>query len=139
MIVQDIYLEDYDWSVRVYYAVNEYYISNILVDLIDIDCDKEAYFNIKRLMEMRKNNIGFTYSNIEERASLVLIGITDSADEFQDTYDHEKGHLVMHISRALGIDPYSEEYQYLAGEVGKRMFMKAKKLLCDTCRRHISN
>ena len=22
MIVQDIYLEDYDWSVRVYYAVN---------------------------------------------------------------------------------------------------------------------
>ena len=139
MIVQDIYLEDYDWSVRVYYAVNEYYISNILVDLIDIDCDKEAYFNIKRLMEMRKNNIGFTYSNIEERASLVLIGITDSADEFQDTYDHEKGHLVMHISRALGIDPYSEEYQYLAGEVGKRMFVKAKKLLCDTCRRHISN
>ena len=139
MIVQDIYLEDYGWSVRVYYAVNEYYISNILVDLIDIDCDKEAYFNIKRLMEMRKNNIGFTYTNIEERASLVLIGITDSADEFQDTYDHEKGHLVMHISRALGIDPYSEEYQYLAGEVGKRMFKKAKKLLCDTCRRHISN
>ena len=113
MIVQDIYLENYDWSVRVYYAVNEYYISNILVDLIDIDCDEEAYFNIKRLMEMRKNNIGFTYSNIEERASLVLIGITDSANEFQDTYDHEKGHLVMHISRALGIDPYSEEYQYL--------------------------
>ena len=139
MIVQDIYLENYDWSVRVYYAVNEYYISNILVDLIDIDCDEEAYFNIKRLMEMRKNNIGFTYSNIEERASLVLIGITDSANEFQDTYDHEKGHLVMHISRALGIDPYSEEYQYLAGEVGKRMFRKAKKLLCDTCRRHISN
>ena len=139
MIVQDIYLENYDWSVRVYYAVNEYYISNILVDLIDIDCDKEAYFNIKRLMEMRKNNIGFTYSNIEERTSLVLIGITDSADEFQDTYDHEKGHLVMHISRALGIDPYSEGYQYLAGEVGKRMFKKAKKLLCDTCRRHISN
>lgn len=139
MIVQDIYLEDYDWSVRIYYAVNEYYISNILVDLIDIDCDKEAYFNIKRLMEMRKNNIGFTYSNIEERVSLVLIGITDNADEFQDTYDHEKGHLVMHISRALGIDPYSEEYQYLAGEVGKRMFKKAKKLLCDTCRKYISN
>jgi len=139
MIVQDIYLEDYDWSIRVYYAVNEYYISNILIDLIDIDCNKEAYFKIKKLMEDRKNNIGFTYSNIEKRASIVLIGMTDSADEFQDTYDHEKGHLVMHISRALGIDPYSEEYQYLAGEIGKRMFKKAQKLLCDTCRKYVSN
>ena len=139
MIVQDIYLEDYDWCVRIYYAVDQYYISNILIDLIDIDCDKDAYFRIKRLMELHKNNIGFTYSNIKERASIILIGITDSADEFQSTYDHEKGHLVMHISRALGIDPYSEEYQYLAGEIGKQMFKKAHKLLCENCRKHISN
>ena len=27
----------------------------------------------------------------------------------------------------------------LAGEVGKRMFKKAKKLLCDTCRKYVSN
>lgn len=139
MIVQDIYLEDYGWCVRVYYAVDQYYISNILIDLIDIGCNEEAFFKIKRLMEMHKNNIGFTYSNIKDRVSIVLIGITDSADEFQDTYDHEKGHLVMHISRALGIDPYSEEYQYLAGEIGKRMFRKAQKLLCDTCRKYVSN
>lgn len=90
-------------------------------------------------MEAYKDNIGFTYSNIERRASLVLIGITDSADEFQDTYDHEKGHLVMHISKALGIDPYSEEYQYLAGTIGKTMFKEAHKLLCENCRKHISN
>lgn len=139
MIVQTFYLEDYDWSIRVYYAVDEYYISNILIDLIDIDCNKEAFFKIKRLMEAHKDNIGFTYSNIEKRASLVLIGITDSADEFQDTYDHEKGHLVMHISRALGIDPYSEEYQYLAGTIGKTMFKEAHKLLCENCRKHIGN
>ena len=48
MIVQDIYLEDYDWSIRVYYAVHEYFISNILIDLLDIDCDEESFFRIKR-------------------------------------------------------------------------------------------
>ena len=90
-------------------------------------------------MEMHKKNIGFTYSNIEKRCSLILIGITDDASEFQSTFDHEKGHVVMHISRALGINPFSEEYQYLAGEVGKQMFEKAHILLCDNCRRHISN
>ena len=71
MIVQDIYLEDYDWNIRVYYAVDQYFISNILIDLIDMDCDKDAFFRIKRLMEMRKKNIGFTCSNIEKRCSLI--------------------------------------------------------------------
>lgn len=137
MIVQDIYLEDYDWSIRVYYAVHEYFISNILIDLLDIDCDEESFFKIKGLMETGKDNIGFTYTNTEMGASLMLIGKTDSSDEFQDTFDHEKGHLVMHISSALGIDPYSEEYQYLAGEVGKRMFKVAKKFLCDHCKQYI--
>lgn len=137
MIVQDIYLEDYDWSIRVYYAVHEYFISNILIDLLDIDCDEESFFRIKGLMETGKDNIGFTYTNTEMGASLMLIGKTDSSDEFQDTFDHEKGHLVMHISSALGLDPYSEEYQYLAGEVGKRMFKVAKKFLCDHCKQYI--
>lgn len=137
MIVQDIYLEDYDWSIRVYYAVHEYFISNILIDLLDINCDEESFFKIKGLMETGKDNIGFTYTNTEMRASLMLIGKTDSSDEFQDTFDHEKGHLVMHISSALGIDPYGEEYQYLAGEVGKRMFKVAKKFLCDHCKQYI--
>lgn len=137
MIVQDIYLEKHDWSIRVYYAVNEYFISNILIDLLEMDCNEESFFKIKRLMESEANNIGFTYTNTEMRASLMLIGITDSSEEFQDTFDHEKGHLVMHISSALGIDPYSEDYQYLAGEVGKRMFKIAKKFLCDHCRQYI--
>lgn len=137
MIVQDIYLEDYNWDIRVYYAVDQYYISNILIDLVDMDCDIDAYFKIKKLMEMRKKNIGFTYSNIEERCSLILIGITDSAEEFQSTFDHEKGHVVMHISRALGIDPFSEEYQYLAGEVGRQMFTEAHMLMCENCRKYI--
>lgn len=137
MIVQDIYLGDYDWSIRVYYAVHEYFISNILIDLLDTDCDEESFFKIKGLMETGNDNIGFTYTNTEMGASLMLIGKTDSSDEFQDTFDHEKGHLVMHISSALGIDPYSEEYQYLAGEVGKRMFKVAKKFLCDHCKQYI--
>ena len=93
----DIYLEKYDWSIRVYYAVNEYFISNILIDLLEMDCNEESFFKIKRLMESEANNIGFTYTNTEMRASLMLIGITDSSEEFQDTFDHEKGHLVMHI------------------------------------------
>lgn len=38
MIVQDIYLEDWDWMAKVYYAVNTYYMDDILGELESIGC-----------------------------------------------------------------------------------------------------
>lgn len=137
MIIQDIYLKEYDWNVRVYYAVDRYYIPDILNDLLLIDCDEKSFFRIKDLIESERLNIGFTYSNTDRRASVMLIGVTDSADEFQDTFDHEKGHLAMHICSALHIDPFSEEYQYLTGEIGKQLFKEAKNFMCEHCRKYI--
>ena len=137
MIIQDIYLKNYDWKVRVYYAVDRYYIPDILNDLIQLDCEDKSFYKIKELMESGKLNIGFTYSNIDKRESIILIGITDSADEFQSTFDHEKGHLAMHICSALHIEPFSEEYQYLTGEIGKQMFKEAKNFMCEHCRKYI--
>lgn len=69
--------------------------------------------------------------------SIVVIGLTTSAEEFQNTFDHEKGHLAMHISSALKIKPYGEEYQYLTGEIGQSMFKIAKRFLCDDCRQKL--
>ena len=76
-------------------------------------------------------------TNSKLKTSIVIIGKTSSADEFQNTFDHEKGHLVMHISQLLGIDVYSEDYQYLAGEIGREMFKEAKKFMCDCCRQKL--
>ena len=33
MIIQDVYLDDWDWVVKVYYAVDTFYIDSILDDL----------------------------------------------------------------------------------------------------------
>lgn len=43
----------------------------------------------------------------------------------------------MHISSALKIKPYGEEYQYLTGEIGQSMFKIAKRFLCDDCRQKL--
>lgn len=137
MIVQNLHLEKYDWDIKVYYAINEHFISNILIDLISMGCDKESYFSIKKLMESNEDNVGFTYSNTDLRCTLILIGKSNSAEEFQDTLDHEKGHAVMHISMEEHIDPFSEEYQYLRGEIAKKLFKVAKIFLCENCRNSI--
>lgn len=82
-------------------------------------------------------NTGITYSNIRNRQTVMVIALTSSPAEFQNSFDHEKGHLCRHISRAFGIDPYGEEAQYLSGYVGQKMFPVAKKFLCEHCRRSL--
>ena len=44
----------------------------------------------------------------------MVISLTSTPEEFQNSWDHEKGHLCRHISKAFGIDPYGEEAQYLS-------------------------
>lgn len=139
MIRQDIYLKDWDWRCRLYYAIDTYYVDEIIEDLISIGCEGKDLESAKRSLIDGKLNTGLTYTSPENRASIVVIAQTTSADEFQNSYDHEKGHLARQISRTLHLDPYGEEAQYLAGAIGQATFKVAKAFLCDHCRKRLLN
>lgn len=100
MIVQNIYLEDWDWHATIYYAVDSYYADEILDELEWIGCNSTELAKVEAQIRGNEYNTGFTYSNFQHRCSIVLIGLTTSADQFQNTFDHEKGHLAMHIAEA---------------------------------------
>lgn len=134
MIIQNVYLEDWDWTIKIYYAVDTFYMDSILGDLESMGCSERKINDIEYALTEYPYNNGLTYSNIVYRWSLVVIGITESPEEFQNTFDHEKGHLAMHIAEADDIDIFGEEFQYLTGEIGKQMFPVAKKFMCDHCR-----
>lgn len=133
MIIQDIYLEDWDWYVTVFYAVDTYYLDDILGELEAIGCSDEELKKAENVL-MQGYDVGLTYSNLSKRCSVIVIGLTSSSAEFQNTFDHEKGHLAMHISKVCEIDPFGEEFQYLTGEIGQQMFSVAKNFLCDKCK-----
>ncbi len=135
MLIQNIYLEDWDWTVKVFYAVDIYYIDEILGDLESIGCTGYELIKAENNLSSGEYNIGLTYSNLLGRCSIIVIGLTSSPAEFQNTFDHEKGHLAFHISEALKIDAFSEEFQYLVGEIGQAMFPYAKRFLCEHCRK----
>lgn len=137
MVVQNIYLEDWDWHVTVYYAVDTYYTDEILEELELIECSLPELVRAEDMLRSNEYNTGITYSNFKHKCSIVVIGLTTSPEEFQNTFDHEKGHLAMHISSALGIKPYGEEYQYLTGAIGQKMFKIAKQFLCEHCRKKL--
>ena len=133
MIRQDVYLERWDWYVIVYYAVDTYYMDEILEELEMIGCTYAD--EIEEDLTQHPYNNGLTYSNMRRRVSLVVIGLTETPDEFQNTYDHEKGHLAMHIAEEDKMDVFGEEFQYLAGEIGKQTFPIATRFMCEHCRK----
>lgn len=135
MIRQDVYLERWDWYVIVYYAVDTYYMDEILEELEMIGCTYAD--EIEEDLTQHPYNNGLTYSNMRRRVSLVVIGLTETPDEFQNTYDHEKGHLAMHIAEEDRMDVFGEEFQYLTGEIGKQTFPIAKRFMCEHCRKDL--
>lgn len=135
MIVQDFYLPQYDWHVRVYYAVDTYWADRITDDLERIGCRGRDLVRAYRNLTESDLNTGLTYSN--RGYTVMVISLTSTPEQFQNSLDHEKGHLCRHISQAYGIDPFSEEEQYLNGEIGQKMFPVARKFLCEHCRRSL--
>lgn len=135
MIVQDIYLPDYDWHCKVFYSVTTYWVKDILNKLKRIGCSGSTFRKARKNLMDGKLNTGLTYSNKSHGESVMVIARTSSPDEFAHSYDHEKGHLAMHIALAYDIDPYGEEFQYMSGDIAKKMFPVAKIFMCDCCRK----
>ena len=139
MIVQYLYLLKYQWAVEIYYAVTCYYTEEILKKIEEYNPTYEEKDKLENFIKRCKYNEGFIFTNFEKKKSLIIIGKTTSAAEFQNTVDHEKGHLAMHIAQYYEMDVFSEEFQYLQGEIGKQMFRYCRHLLCEECRKKIIN
>lgn len=137
MIVQDIYLPEYEWHCKIFYFVTTYWVDDILNELKRIGCSRNKYRKAKQNLESGELNTGLTFSNSMNGESVMVIAKTSSPDEFANSYDHEKGHLAKHIALAYGIDPYGEEYQYMSGDIAKKMFPVAKRFMCECCRKKL--
>lgn len=129
MTTQIIYLEDYDWLIKVYYAVDSYLTDEILGELNEVGCPTEPFHRAKQMLEDFEENTGFTYSDQEKHVSFVIIGLATSPEQFINTLVHEVGHATLHICEYYNIDPYSEELPYLQGDVMAALFPTAKNFL----------
>ena len=107
---------------------------NIAKDLLALGCPEEDVEEEMDKLSEFKYDTGYIYSNVNRKMSIIIIGPTETPEEFQDTIDHEKGHLAMHICIAENMEPFSEEFQYLNGMIGQQTFKVAKLFLCEHCR-----
>ncbi len=139
MIVQEFNLSIIPWQVTVFYHSSRKHLGFIIQSLTKAGCTGEILDDIVEFLHKEVKNTGCTWSSEDLRMSVIVIAETTDAAQFNDTYDHEKGHLAMHICQAEGIDPFGEEYQYVTGEIGRLMFLAAQHFLCDECRKKSIN
>lgn len=134
MIRKEIYIPEAEWLVHMYFALDTFYIDDIMENLYHIGCDsqraKQAYEN----MMADKKNTGFTYSNYRNRESVMVVSKTTSASEMFNTTIHELVHLASHIAHACDYEPTGETIAYIIGDLAKEIYPDISHLLCEECR-----
>ena len=135
ILAQEFYLDDFYWNVKVFYVIDSGASDVILGELEEIGCSGEDLEAADYILH--SENSGLTYSNVKDGMSIIVIGKTTCPAEFQNTYDHEKLHLAMHIAKEFHINPFSEDLAYLVGKIGYETFPVAKKFMCEHCRKEL--
>jgi hypothetical protein len=134
MIHKEIYIPEAEWLVHMYFALDTFYIDDIMENLYHIGCDsqraKQAYEN----MMADKKNTGFTYSNYRNRESVMVVSKTTSASEMFNTTIHELVNLASHIAHACNYEPTGETIAYIIGDLAKEIYPGISHLLCEECR-----
>jgi len=134
LLCQEFKLKDWNWKVRVFYVVDLIPIDYIIEELKGIGCTDDDINIAIDVLDNGEDDKGITFSNNDTRETIIVIGETSCPAQFSHSFDHEKLHLAMHIAKVDGIDPFSEELAYLAGEIGFQTFPVAKQFLCEHCR-----
>ena len=63
MIIQNVYLSDYNWNIKVYYAVSSYYTEEILEELLKYNPTIDEYYDVMSVVSDFKYNTGFTFTD----------------------------------------------------------------------------
>lgn len=122
------------WVVDFIFVVKDYDIEGILGCLYDCEARSVDLKRAEEIMESRKLNCGFTFSNPDIFRAVVVIGPTSSGAEFVDTFTHEIHHLAVNIAAELGIDLESETPAYIAGDSARALADAVCKMGCQCCR-----
>lgn len=130
MVVQYLYLSRVDWECVVFYGAKATDAVVILKELENLGCKGETLENARINLLSSTMNHGLTFSRYSKRKSVMVIGEASSPKEFSNTYNHEKGHLASHIADALNIEPMSEDYQYLTGDIAEETWYVFASFVC---------
>ena len=117
-------MERYDWTVHVMYDVHSKDAMKVRRYLRDLGCSGIPLEDACNLVLEGETNKGITYSNVDIRKTVVVIGWTTSKGEYMNSLSHEMLHVVQHISEVFMVNMYGEEACYLLGGLVQAAIIK---------------
>lgn len=133
MLRQHIYVHRYRWDVVVFYESVGRDASLILKELEDAGADAGTLRSAARNVRGGLPDTGLTYSNMDDRVSIIVLSHTSSKAEFANTWFHEVLHCAVHIATANRLDCQGEAIAYVGGELARDMQPIAARLMCPSC------
>lgn len=99
--------------------------------MIRQDIDVEGYWTVIVVYNapLGGKDVGFTYTNLRDRTSIVGIAATSNQEQFLNTLVHEAKHVQSHICRYYDVPEDGEQAAYLIGFLVQRMHRVFKRMI----------
>lgn len=118
MIQQNLHIEEIGWNLRIFYCPKTTSQRSIVLQrLFDAGCTGKNYRRAMALLNSGALNIGLTYTNKDERKTIIVVGCSSDIAEFVNTLTHEINHFIEHVMEALNIESGTEDEAYFTGEL----------------------
>lgn len=122
MIKSEYSLRQYDWAVTFYFNVTAHDSHAVMHHLWSIGCRGEDFRTAWNNVSKGCYNRGLTYSDYDDKRSIVIVGESSTFGELMNSLSHEIHHLSVHIAQANLLDLAGEEVCYIDGEVTQMVF-----------------
>lgn len=116
-----------DWDIIILYLVDTEDFEVIQRHLLDIQCPKNFIKQGISNLISNKVNVGFTYSNLSLKSSVIVISKVTSEGELINTLSHECYHFVEHLTRLKNTS--DEEKATLMGNAMQLFYRQLKRII----------
>lgn len=123
------------WDILFYLSFDTYDKERILDALVWAQAPSSVIQDVSENISARNPNEGFCYSEPLQRKTVIGVSETATGPEFLNSVVHEITHAAINIAKADRIDPYSEEFAYLIGDISHEISYVVCEMSCPHCRR----
>ena len=131
MIVRKIRIQG--WTILFLFSFDTTDMERIYDALLWADAPDSIISKVSENVYAGRLNEGFTYSEPSLRRTVFATGMAESGPEVLDSIVHEIIHICQHISIEYGIDPLSERFAYLGGDISREISDIVCELSCPHC------
>lgn len=121
------------WDIIFLFSFDRQDMESIYDALVWAEAPDSIISQVSENVYAGRRNEGFTYSEPSLRRTVFASGKATTGPEMLNTITHEITHIAQHIALEDEINPFSEDFAYLCGDIASTVSDIVCKLSCPHC------